>query len=52
VLAVYSDRPEDAAQLLAVGDFPLPEGADAVRLAAWTCVANAILNFDETITKE
>ena len=52
VLEVYSDRPEEAAQLLAVGDFPLPEGADAVRLAAWTCVANAILNFDETITKE
>ena len=52
VLEVYSDRPEEAAQLLAVGDFPLPAGADAVRLAAWTCVANAILNFDETITKE
>ena len=42
----------EAAQLLAVGDFPLPAGTDAVRLAAWTCVANAILNFDETITKE
>jgi hypothetical protein len=52
VLAEYRGRPEAAAQLLAVGDFPLVAGADTASLAAWTCVANAILNFDETITKE
>jgi hypothetical protein len=52
VLAEYRGRPEAAAELLAVGDFPLVAGADTASLAAWTCVANAILNFDETITKE
>jgi hypothetical protein len=30
---------------------PLPEDADAQNLAAWTVVARAILNLDETITK-
>ena len=30
---------------------PLPEGADAVNLAAWTTVANVLLNLDETLMK-
>ncbi|MCE9608849.1 MAG: PSD1 and planctomycete cytochrome C domain-containing protein [Chthoniobacter sp.] len=52
MLAEYRRQPAAAAKLLAVGDAPRPAGTDPVRLAAWTCVANAILNFDETITKE
>jgi hypothetical protein len=44
--AVYSRRPEDARAL--VGEV----GArDSVELAAWTVVANALLNLDETITR-
>ena len=31
---------------------PLPAGADAGELAAWTVVANVLLNLDETLTKE
>ncbi len=30
---------------------PLPEGADAANLAAWTTVANVLLNLDETLMK-
>ena len=30
---------------------PLPEGADAADLAAWTTVANVLLNLDETLMK-
>ena len=30
---------------------PLPEGADATNLAAWTTVANVLLNLDETLMK-
>jgi mono/diheme cytochrome c family protein len=30
---------------------PLPEGADAVELAAWTTVANVILNLDAVLTR-
>jgi len=28
------------------------EGADSVEQAAWTLVANALLNLDEALTKE
>lgn len=52
MLAVYRRQPEAAVKLLGVGDHPPLAGADPASLAAWTCVANAILNFDETITKE
>jgi hypothetical protein len=30
---------------------PLPKGADAAELAAWTMVANVLLNLDETLMK-
>lgn len=30
---------------------PLPEGMNAVAAAAWTVVANVVLNLDETLTK-
>jgi hypothetical protein len=29
----------------------LPEGMDAVEMAAWTVVANAILNLDEFLMR-
>jgi hypothetical protein len=30
---------------------PIPQGSDAVELAAWTAVANVLLNLDEVLMK-
>lgn len=47
-----SAEPTRVAQRLAPHpQFPPPEGRSAEDLAAWTAVATAILNLDETITK-
>ncbi len=43
--------PAAAHALLAVGEAPVDESFDPVELAAWTLVASAILNLDETITR-
>ncbi len=50
--AEFRRSPDAAEKLLRVGDAPKLATADPANLAAWTGVANAILNFDETITKE
>jgi hypothetical protein len=47
--AGYAARPEDAEAL--AGERARSLGLDPVELAAWTIVANALLNLDETITK-
>ncbi len=49
--ARYRDAPEDAAKLLGVGASPMPAGADQAELAAWTLIANAMLNLDATINR-
>jgi hypothetical protein len=41
-----------AAKLMAVGESPASPKVEPAELAAWTTVANAILNLDETNTKE
>ncbi|MGV8879839.1 MAG: PSD1 and planctomycete cytochrome C domain-containing protein [Sphingobacteriaceae bacterium] len=41
----------NAAKLLAVGEYPLPENLDKTTLAAMMQVVNTIYNLDETITK-
>ena len=42
----------EAAKTLATDPLgPLPEGGDAVELAAWTVVANVLLNMDAFLTK-
>ena len=41
-----------AEKLLAVGDTKRNEALDVSELAAYTMVANLILNLDETVTKE
>ena len=48
-----SFRADDrAAQAMAVSEFqPLPAGEDVVSVAAWTVVANALLNLDEVLTR-
>ena len=47
----YQADPTAAAKLLSIGESPLDKTLPAPELAAWTMVANQILNFDETITK-
>jgi hypothetical protein len=47
----YRSDPQAAEQLLAVGESPRNEKLDAGELAAYTAVANLILNLDETLTK-
>ncbi len=44
-----ADQPS-ALKLLAVGESPRNEQLDQADLAAWTMVANTILNLDETVT--
>ena len=45
-------KPHSADSLLAVGESPVAEGLDRTELAAWTVVANVLLNLDEAISRE
>jgi len=47
--AHYRTRPDEA-RLLATDPLGDIEGADYASLAAWTVVANVLLNLDETVT--
>jgi mono/diheme cytochrome c family protein len=52
-LAHYRANEEAAGKLLEVGESKLPDGErDAAEVAAFTLMANLLLNLDETITKE
>jgi hypothetical protein len=51
-LAHYRRHPAAARSLVAVGAAPMAAGLDQSELAAWTILASAILNLDETVTKE
>jgi hypothetical protein len=51
-LAVYSRDAGAAAELLKAGESPVDPKLNRAELAAWTTVASAILNLDETVTKE
>jgi hypothetical protein len=46
----YRDHPEDAKQLVAVGESQ-PRAADPATLAAWTMLANEVMNLDEFLCK-
>ena len=48
----FTADPESARGLLGVGQRPADPALDPSELAAWTSVARAILNLDETITRE
>ena len=50
-LAGFTREPEQAAQLIANPDLPPPATFSAPDLAAWTVVANVLLNLDETLMK-
>ena len=49
-LQKFSDSPDDAAMLIAVGVSPPDDKLPATELAAWTLVASQIFNLDETLT--
>jgi hypothetical protein len=50
-LARFRAAPAEAQKLIQVGEYPLPEKADAAELAAMTTVARAILNLHEVVTR-
>jgi hypothetical protein len=47
----YRSQPEAARQLIAIGESKPDPRHESTKLAAWTMVANIILNLDEVITK-
>jgi hypothetical protein len=51
-LKLFQANAEAAKQLLSYGDSKRNEQLDLSELAAFTMVANVIMNLDETITKE
>jgi hypothetical protein len=50
-LATYRRDGAAAAKLLAVGESPVEVNLPAAELAAWTLVANQVMNLDEALTK-
>jgi hypothetical protein len=49
--AHYTSQPGAAKQLLATGETGLGGRDEPAIIAAWTMIANIILNLDEAITK-
>jgi hypothetical protein len=49
--ARYKADPKAAGEVLQVGLAPAPTGADVPELAAWTGVCRALLNLNETTSR-
>ena len=49
--AYYKAHPEDAAKLLAFGDKKADASLDGPTLAAWSMLANELMNLDEVLNK-
>lgn len=49
--STYAADPEAAARLVSVGASPPPDDLAAPELAAWTMLANMLMNLDEVVTK-
>jgi hypothetical protein len=47
----YKDHPDEAKQLLTVGDSKRDESLDPSTHAAWTMLTNQLMNLDETLNK-
>jgi len=47
----YAQDPEAARKVISVGESAVPEDVPAPELAAYTIVANLLLNLDEALTK-
>ncbi len=48
----YEANPKAAAELVKAGRYPAAEKLEVVEHAAWTALANVLLNLDETVTRE
>ncbi|MBW3540482.1 MAG: DUF1553 domain-containing protein [Planctomycetes bacterium] len=51
LLAYYGEHPEDAQQLITVGESKPSPKLDPATLAAWTMLANELMNLDEVLNK-
>ena len=51
LIAFYQGHPEEAKALITVGDTPASTAIPPQKLAAWTMLANQVLNLDETLNK-
>jgi hypothetical protein len=49
--AYYRAQPDEAARLIAVGESKPDPALDARELAAWTMLANQVMNLDEALNK-
>ncbi len=47
----YAEHGEDASQLLSTGEYPVEEALPPTELAAWTMLANQLMNLDEALNK-
>ena len=47
----FADHPRDAAKLARVGEYPVTPGLEDIEVAAFTVVANTILNSDQALVK-
>ena len=50
-LSQFQSDPESAQQLIKIGESMASESIETIKLAAWTMIANLILNLDEVLTK-
>ena len=48
---LLAGEPGAAEKLLSIGAHPVPAGLDPIELAAWTTAARAVLNMQETYTR-
>ena len=51
LLAHYKAHPDEAKKLIAVGESKPDPAVDVATLAAWTMVANQLMNLDEVLNK-
>ena len=51
ILPVFKENPDRALKLIQTGDSKPDEKLDAAELAAWTIVANTLMNRDDFINK-
>ena len=51
LLDYYKAHPDDAAKLVAVGESKVDATLDVPLLAAWTMLANELMNLDEVLNK-